>query len=132
MNARKHRNRLSTLLKLSISQASQTQLSCLVQIDANVDDEALPNVMMVPTKNPNQIERQIQVDTIQGHFDDLCQVRIEIADQPEKSPTSTVINDERILQALIDRDGKQIILTNNDDAEKSCILSYRTTLVGIY
>lgn len=117
MNARKRRDRLSTILKLSMSKTCQTQLSCLIQIDSIVDYENLPNVTMEPTNNPNKIDRQIQVDTIKGHFDDLCQVRIEIVDQVEKQSTSNIIDDERILQALIDRDGKQLFLTNNNYVE---------------
>jgi hypothetical protein len=53
-----------------------------------------------------KIERQIQVDTIKGRFDGLYQVHIEIPDRIETNSTSDAMNEERILQALTDRDGK--------------------------
>jgi hypothetical protein len=67
-----------------------------------VQSEELSNTTIIRTTNSTKIERQIQVDTIKGRFNDLCQVRIEIADRTEKDSTI----DERILQALTDRDGK--------------------------
>lgn len=109
MNARKRHDRLSTLLLLPISKTCQTQLSCLSDIDKTISSHDFSNVTVVQTNNPNRIERQIQVDTIQGHYDDLCQVRIEIAENLERDP----MNDEQILQALIDKDGKRIIITDN-------------------
>jgi hypothetical protein len=106
MNARKRHDRLSTLLMLPTNKTCQTQLSCLTNINEMVKYEELPNTSIIPTKNPTKIERQIQVDTIKGQFNDLCQVRIEIADRVEKDPTTGSTNEERILQALTDRDGK--------------------------
>ncbi len=102
MNVRKRHDRLSTLLKLQTNQTCQTQLSCLTDIDEMVQSEELSNPTIIRTTNPTKIDRQIQVDTIKGRFDDLCQVRIEIADRTEKDSTI----DERILQALTDRDGR--------------------------
>jgi len=102
MNVRKRHDRLSTLLKLQTNQTCQTRLSCLTDIDETVQSEELSNPTIIRTTNPTKIDRQIQVDTIKGRFDDLCQVRIEIADRTEKDSTI----EERILQALTDRDGK--------------------------
>jgi hypothetical protein len=107
MNVRQHRNRLSTLLTFSTNKTCQTQLSCLKEIDKTmIEYKELSDVTIIRTNNPNKIERQIQVDTINGHFDDLCQVRIEISDRIEKDSTVDRMNDERILRALTDRDGK--------------------------
>jgi hypothetical protein len=71
-----------------------------------VEYQELSDVTVIRTYNPNKMERQIQVDTIKGHFDDLCQVQIEISDLNEKDSTSGLMNDERVLRALTDRDGK--------------------------
>jgi hypothetical protein len=106
MNVRKHRDRLSTLLTLSTNKTCQTQLSCPVEIDKMIEYKELSDATIIRTNNPNKIERQIQVDTIKGHYDDLCQIRIEISDHIEKTPKLDIMNDERILRALTDRDGK--------------------------
>jgi hypothetical protein len=105
MNVHKHHDRLSTLLKLQINQTCQTQFSCLTNIDEMIQSEEISNATIIRTNNPSKIERQIQVDTIKGRFDDFCQVRIEIPDRIEKESIIGIINDERILQALIDKDG---------------------------
>ncbi|CAF0733025.1 unnamed protein product [Adineta steineri] len=91
MNTHKRHDRLSTLLKLQTNQICQTKLSCLRDINGMIQFDEISNVTIIQTNNPTKIERQIQVDTIKGHFDDLCQIRIETID-------------ERILHALIDRD----------------------------
>ena len=106
MNARKRRNRLSALLTLSVNKTCQTQLFCLAEIEKMVDEKALSDVTLVRTTNPNRVERQIQVDTIKGRFNELCQVRIEIADRMENDSTPSIINDEGVVRALTDRDGK--------------------------
>ena len=113
MNDRKRRDRLSALLILPISKACQTQLSCLGDVDKTIGSDDFSNVTIVQTNNPDKTERQIQVDTIRGHYDDLCQVRIEIPEHLERDPILTMIDDERILQALIDKDGKEIIIIDN-------------------
>jgi len=104
MNVRKRRDRLSTLLTLQTNKICQTQLSCLTDIDKMIKCEELSSTTIIRTNNPNKIERQIQVDTIKDRFDDLCQVRVE------KDSTIGITNEERILQALTDRDGKQSII----------------------
>jgi len=106
MNVRKRRDRLSTLLTLQTNKTCQTQLSCLTDIDQIIKFEEISNTTIIRTNNPTKIERQIQVNTIKDRFDDLSQVRIEIADRIEKDSTIDVMNEERILQALVDRDGK--------------------------
>ncbi|CAF4259344.1 unnamed protein product, partial [Rotaria magnacalcarata] len=53
-----------------------------------------------------QIERQIQVDTIKERFYSLCQAHIEMSNLLDSTIDAT--NDETILKALIDRDGKQM------------------------
>lgn len=108
MSAQNRRDRLSTLITLQDDETCQTQLSCLMNIDKMIKFEELSNAISVQTNNPTKIERQIQVDTIKGHFDDLCQVRIDIPDRIGKDSTVDVIEDEKILQALTDRDGKLV------------------------
>jgi hypothetical protein len=110
MNVRKRRDRLSTVLTLQTNQTCQTQLSCLIDSNKMIKGEELSNTTIIRTNNPNKIERQTQVDTIKGRFDDLCQVQIDIADHVEKDSIISMMNDERILQALTDRDGKQITI----------------------
>ncbi|CAF3442232.1 unnamed protein product, partial [Rotaria sp. Silwood2] len=107
MNLHNRHDRLSTLLKLRKNEICQTQLSCLIDIDEMIQCDELVSPIIIQTNNPNQIERQIQVDTIKGHFNGLCQTRIEIDDHIEKDSTINLTNDERILQALIDRDGQR-------------------------
>ncbi|CAF0746461.1 unnamed protein product [Adineta steineri] len=94
MNTHKRHDRLSTLLTLQTNQICQTKLSCLRDINEMIQFEDISNITIIQTNNPTKIECQIQVDTIKGHFDDLCQIRIETID-------------ERILHALIDRDGQR-------------------------
>lgn len=90
MNVRKRHDRLSTLVTLENNKTCQTQLS---------------NTDIIRTNNPTTIESPIQVDTIKDRFDDLYQVRIE------KDTAIDGTNEERILQALTDRDGKLIQYT---------------------
>jgi len=106
MNVRKRRERLSTLLTLQTDKTCQTQLSFLTNIDKMIKCEEVSNITIIKTNNPMKIERQIQVDTIKGRFDGLYQVHKEIPDRIETNSTSDAMNEERILQALTDRDGK--------------------------
>jgi hypothetical protein len=108
MNVRKRHDRLSTLLILQTNKACQTQLSCLADLDEMIKFEELSNAIITPTNNPTRTERQIQVDTIKGRFNELCQVRIEIADRARKNSITNITNDERILRALTERDGKTV------------------------
>jgi hypothetical protein len=106
MNGHKRRERLSILLTLQTNKTCQTQLSCLTDIDQTIKCEEVPNITTIKTNNPTKIGRQIQVNTIKGRFDGLYQVREEIPDRVETNSTSDITNEERILQALTDRDGK--------------------------
>jgi hypothetical protein len=108
MNSRKRRDRLSALLPLQIDEICQTQLSCLTNIDQVVRCEEISSATMMRINNLTKVERQIQVDTIKGRFDDLSQVRIDIADRVEKEPMRGVISAEAVLKALTDRDGNHI------------------------
>ncbi|CAF0796021.1 unnamed protein product [Rotaria sordida] len=101
MNVHNRRDRLSTLLKLKKNEICQTQLSCLIDIDEMIRCDELISPIVIRTNNPTQIERQIQVDTIKERFSGLFKTRIE------KDSIINLINDERILQALIDRDGQR-------------------------
>lgn len=113
MSVRKRHDRLSTLLMLQTNKTCQTQLSCLTNINEMIKSEELPNTTIIQTKNPTKIERQIQVDTIKDRFDDLCQVQVETADRVEKDSTKDVMNEDRILQALTDRDGRSVNIIYN-------------------
>jgi hypothetical protein len=113
MSVRKRHDRLSTLLMLQTNKTCQTQLSCLTNINEMIKSEELPNTTIIQTKNPTKIERQIQVDTIKDRFDDLCQFQIETADRVEKDSTKDVMNEDRILQALTDRDGRSVNIIYN-------------------
>ncbi|CAF3535060.1 unnamed protein product [Rotaria sordida] len=101
MNVHNRRDRLSTLLKLKKNEICQTQLSCLIDIDEMIRCDELISPIVIRTNNPTQIERQIQVDTIKERFSGLFKTRIE------KDSIINLINDEKILQALIDRDGQR-------------------------
>ncbi|CAF0897679.1 unnamed protein product [Rotaria sp. Silwood1] len=107
MNVHSRHDRLSTLLKLKKNEICQTQLSCLMDIDEMIRCDELVDPIVIRTNNLTHIERQIQVDTIRGRFHGLCQTRIEIDDRIEKDSTINLTNDDRILQALIDRDGQR-------------------------
>ena len=99
MDVHNRRHHLSTLIVLKKNQLSQTKLSYLTDIGRMIRYDEIPNINTIRTNDPNQIERQIQVDTRQEN----CTDSYKIVDPIE---TNLIINDMKVLRALIDRNGK--------------------------
>lgn len=100
VNDRNSQGQSSTVLTLKKHEMCQTQLSYLNDIDEIIDCDELYNPIVIKTNNPAYMDRQIQVDTIRKRFNSSSQPLIE-----HNSMTDTTYN-ERILQALVDKDGK--------------------------
>jgi len=106
IKSRKHRDRLSALLPIQTNETCQTELSCLVDADKMISSEKILSSSAIETNQSNKIERQIQVNTIRDTSDDSF-------GSSENDSTNSFLNDERILQAITNRDGKSMRIFSN-------------------
>ena len=108
MNVRQRRERLSVLLPLPSDKICQTALTCLTDSDRMIRCETLEHVTIRRTADPMRTDRQIQVNTLQDlPEDESSPMRIKSAPRDRIDSSRSVANDERIVAALTDRDGKK-------------------------
>ena len=91
MNVRERRERLSALINLPTSQCDK-----------------IASVTMTPTTDSSRTDRQFQGNTLRKDSEDQPEVQIDISGRLEKQPIVDLMNDEKILTALIEKDGKTL------------------------
>ena len=107
MNVRQRRDRLSTLINLPPNKLSQTLLTSLKESSQAISYENIAPVTMTPTKDLRRNDRQCQVNTLRHYTEDQPEAQIDISDRLGKDSLDNLINDDNILAALVEKDGKE-------------------------
>ena len=106
MNNRQHRDRVSASVAQHSDRPCQTTLSCLRSTERMVRCEETPGATVIRTNDPSKMDRQIQVNTMRDRLKDPSQVRVETAIGAEKDLVDHLINDDLMIRALVDKEGK--------------------------
>ena len=69
--------------------------------------EETPGATAFRTDDPLKMDRQIQVNTMRDRLEDRSQVQVETATGAEKDLVDNPIDDDLMIRALVDKDGKR-------------------------